>query len=224
MITQRTLLLAALAMTLATPAVLHAQFGGMGGRGGMGGMGGGRGGMGGPGGPGGMRRRMPEYVKAKELEKYNIAALLLDDAKKLHLTDAQRAQLTTLQVTIAERNAPLLAHYDSLHTNFTPPRPEDFRRRRNEGDDDRDRRDDPAADSSRIKAFMMAEAIDQLITRRGQDTADAMAILSDDARPRAQERIDKQTQEMEERLPRLRPRNPAGSDGPDGGGERRRRP
>ena len=105
---------------LATQAALAQPPGG-----GMGGMGGGRP-PGGMGGMGGMDRSSREpnmkFPSAKTLQDYNPASLLLDKHKKLKLTDAQQTQLKDLRLAIFERNVGLLARYDSLQREYTPPK------------------------------------------------------------------------------------------------------
>jgi hypothetical protein len=75
---------------------------------------------------GGMERvsRAPnlKFPPAKTLQEYNPAALLLDKHKKLKLTDVQQEQLKTLRLQIFERNAEVLARYDSLQREYKPPK------------------------------------------------------------------------------------------------------
>ncbi len=224
------------AMLVAAQSV-HAQIpggggGGMGGGMGGGGMGGGRrgGGMGG-GRDGGMGRttRQPDmkFPSAKTLEKYNPASLLLDKHKKLSLADSQQARLTGLRLQIFERNAPVLAHYDSLQRDFTPPK---FDPRSAEGGQ-------PAADSARRVAvrqmFQLRQLVDSLQDRRRADVQDVLRALGDDSqRKKAAEFLDKQDIEFSKEFPAPpMPRGDRGEGGegvpggaPPGGGRGGRRP
>ena len=164
-------------------ATAEAQRGGVGGGrtgGGMGGMGGARaGGMGGGAmGRAGAREAKLKFPAAKAVEKYNPAALLLDKRKKLSLTDAQVAQLKDLRQRIFERNAPLLARYDSLQRDFRPPRVNP----RPAGGQDAKR--DPVADSTLRLALLQMRQLrtlaDSLLARRRTDVRDVMQVLSDD--------------------------------------------
>jgi hypothetical protein len=168
--------------------------GGMGGaRGGMGGMGGRRGG--GAGG-GGARAAALKFPAAKTLEKYNPAALMLDKHKKLSLDDAQQENLKALQQQIFERNATIMARYDSLQRDFRPPRMD----QRN-GD-----ASSPAADSTRRVAMMQMRQlrllVDSLQDRRRTDVQEVLKALSDEAqRKKAAEFLDKQDEDFSKEFP-----------------------
>jgi hypothetical protein len=212
----------------------NAQFPGGGGGGmGGGGMGGGRrgGGMGGGGmgggRDGGMGRntRQPDvkFPSAKTLEKYNPASLLLDKHKKLSLADSQQARLTGLRLQIFERNAPLLASYDSLQRDFKPPT---FDPRSAEGGQ-------PAVDSTRRAAgrqmFQLRQLVDSLQDRRRADVQEVLRALADDTqRKKAAEFLDKQDIEFSKEFPappmQRGDREPGGEGGPGGGGRGGRRP
>jgi hypothetical protein len=99
---------------LLVPAALSAQ----GGYGGYGGPGGRRGG-GAPLGP--RNGGLPKFATAKDLEKFNAADAVLNDQRRLKLTEAQVAQLTSLRATLYEKNADILVRYDSVRRNFKPP-------------------------------------------------------------------------------------------------------
>lgn len=196
-----TWMFALLALTVGT---VRAQGGG-----GMGGMGGGRGGAGGMSGGGrrggatggGARESNMKFPSAKKLEKYNPAALMLDKHKKLKLTDAQVARFKELEGSLFERNATLLARYDSLQKDFRPPRmaarsgpPEGGAR----GGGARDGGTiDPAADSARRQAMTDMRQLrvlgDSLLERRRADVRDVLAVLTDETqRKKAAEFLDKQ--------------------------------
>ena len=57
-------------------------------------------------------RNMPS---SRDLVRMNPAALLIDKRKKLVLADSLVKQLKAVQKTIDDRNAPLMAQYDSIH-------------------------------------------------------------------------------------------------------------
>lgn len=212
-----------LVMLIAVSA--QAQFpmgGGMGGgrpggMGGMGGMGGGPRGMD----RGGMRAQSMKFPTAKLLEKYNPADLMLDKHKKLKLTDAQQESFKTLRSQIFERNAPLMARYDSLQRTFTPPTFEP----RSSGEPS------PTADSTRRAAvqqmMQLRLLVDSLQDRRRADVQQVLGALTDDAqRTKAVDYLDKQDIEFSKEFPRpamLRGEpGMGGEDGPRGerGGRR----
>lgn len=213
----RRFLLLLLLVLIAQPAV--AQFGG-------GGMGGGRrgggGGMGGMGGRGGMERggreQSMKFPSAKTLEKYNPAELVLDKHKKLKLADAQLGQLKDLRLRIFERNASLLAQYDSLQRDFRPPKLEP----RGSGEAT------PAVDSTRRAAMLqlrqMRLLVDSLQDRRRADVRDVLLLLADDGqRKSAAELLDKQDIKFADEFPAPPVPRAPGSDGGQGGaGEGRR--
>jgi hypothetical protein len=200
------------------------------GGGGMGGMGGGRrGGMGGMGGmSGGMERvgraQNMKFPSAKALQDYNPASLLLDKHKKLKLTDAQQEQMKALRFMIFERNATLLARYDSLQRDYKPPQlgggalgGGDFGGGmggrggargggRGEGGEGGQGRQDPAADSTRREAMrqmmQLRQLADSLEDRRRTDVRDVLSALSDDAqKKKAAEFLDKQDIEFAKEFP-----------------------
>lgn len=149
--------------------------GGTGGGGRGGGMGGGRGGI-----MRGGNAREPnlKFPSAKTVEKYNPATLLLDKRRKLSLTDAQVAQMKELRQRIFERNATLLARYDSMQRDFRPPRMSARQGGAQGG------ASDPAADSTRRLAMLQMRQLrslgDSLVARRRTDVRDVSDVLADD--------------------------------------------
>ena len=252
---RKVLIIAALTMC-AAPAMAQFPGGGMGG--GMGGMGGGRGGMGGMGGRGGMqpgaRAQNMKFPSAKTLQKYNPADLLLDEHKKLKLTDDQQTQLKTIRQQIYERNAAILARYDSAQKNFTPPQmggPSGFgggfgggfvggrrggegggRMGGDEGEGGGQRPTRTAAQDSALRASMeqmrtLRLLVDSLQERRRADVRDAITVLADDAqKKKAAEYLDKQDIKFSEEFPQLPERRERGQNGgpPDQYGGRGQRP
>ena len=198
--------------------------GGMGGGRRGGGMGGGRGGGGRDGGMGGGARAVDmKFPSAKTLEKYNPAALMLDKHKKLSLADSQQALLKDFRLQIFERNAPLLARYDSLQRDFKPPR---FDPRSAEGGS-------PALDSTRRAAgqqmFRLRQLVDSLQDRRRVDVETVLRALTDETqRKKAAEFLDKQDVEFTKEFPapprQREGQNPAGEGGLGGARGGRRPP
>lgn len=196
-----------------------------GGMGGMGGMGRGRGGMGGRRGGGmtngGSRAPSMKFPAAKSLEKYNPAALVADNHKKLSLADSQVASFRQLGQRIFERNAALLARYDSLQKGFRPPRIDATGGGASE----------PAADSTRrvamIQMRQLRTLVDSLQDRRRADVQEVLGALSDEAqRKKAAELLDKQDVDFSKEFPAppVQRGDRSGEAGPDGTGRGRRRP
>ena len=183
-----------IAAALLLPAIAAAQ-----GRGGMGGGRGGRGSM-------GASRSAPSFPSAKDLEKLNPAALLVDKHKKLSLADSQVAALRTVERNIFERNADLLSRYDSVRRDYKPPSAEA-----------RTAADDKAQSVSMTQMRAMQDILEQLIERRRVDVGEALGVVPEARRKQAGELLDKQDQEFLESIPSSRAV-------PGGGGGRRGRP
>ncbi len=195
----------ALAMLAAGDA--SAQRGG----GGIGGMLGGRGGIDGTGGRrggGGVNREAPiKLPAASELQRFNPAALLIGKRRKVSLADSQVTALIEIRNTINERNAPLLARYDSIRKDFSPPKPQD-----------RDRvRSTPETDSVRTTALSqmrtLQSLLDSLSARRTADVGDVLAYLTDATQHRAAVKLlNEQDRDFSDKVPGL------GQDGSGRGG------
>ena len=203
----RPLRFAATIALLTLPTLASAQFGGTGGMGGMGGRGGGMGGGGMRGGAGG-GQRAPEFVQAKDLEKLNVAETFLDEAKKLHLSDAEKERLTTLRTTLAARNADLIARYDSVRKDFKPPRMGGGGMRggfgggmggRGESD-----QEVVARDSAMMQMRTMTDLTEELLARRERDVYEALDLIHEAARRDARDKIDETARKIREKLPRAR--------------------
>ena len=178
----RILKLAALVL-IAAPTVLLAQRG-------MGGMGGGGRRNGGMGGNNGGNRSAPKFPVAKDLEKLNPAALLVDKRKKLSLTDSQVAPLKTLELKIYERNGALLAQYDSVRKDYRPPSGQATTAA-----------DDKAQADAIAQMRMMRSILDQLIDRRRADVQEALSLVPEEQKKKAAEFLDKQDKEFLEQIP-----------------------
>jgi hypothetical protein len=186
------------------PALAFAQLGGVMRPGGSGGGMGGR-----RGGPGADEPRRPEIkvATAKEIEKLNPASLLIDRRKKLSLSDSVVAQLRNVEMAIFERNAPLLASYDSIRADFRPPKPEKM------------------ADLSpqelstmRTQFAGMVALLDSLQDRRKRDVKESLELVPEGARKDAGKMLDKQDVDLNDLRPKGAPRY--GERRPDRGGER----
>jgi hypothetical protein len=193
-----------LVLSVVTTASLSAQ------RGGSGGMGGGRGGIGGMGGGrrgGGFNREEEvKFPSASELQRFNPAALMVDKRKKVSLADSQVTALTAIRNRISERNAPLLARYDSIRKDYKPPKPQD-----------RDRTGStPETDSVRTASLnqmrTLRQLVDSLSARRTADVREVLDYLAEEKQHRAAvDLLNDQDRDFTDKLPRF----------PDGRGGRR---
>lgn len=147
----------------ATPALATAQRG-------MGGMGGGRGGRRNGGDQSARREEPVKFPSAGELQRYNPAGLLVDNKKRLSLSDSQVAGLTALRGRIYSRNADLLARYDSARNDYRPP-------------NTRDRDTSAAQDSVRRAAMagdrLLRSLLDSLRERRNTDVRETLDFVPD---------------------------------------------
>lgn len=185
------------------PAPLAAQ-GGMGGVGGGGMRGGGGGRL------GGQRGGIPKFATAKELEKFNAADAVLQDQRKLKLTEAQVAQLTTLRSQLFEKNADILVRYDSVRRNYKPPAALTDPR----GPADEGSMPSPEEMSQlRDQMLLMMSLGEQLLDRRPEQVAACLALVDDSQRERATKVLDDQTSDLRKQIPERPTR--------DGRGQRR---
>lgn len=177
------------ALLMLTPALLTAQMGGMGGMGGGrrgdSGMGGGRNGeMMGSG-----NRPDQKLATAKEIEKLNPAALLIDKRKKLSLTDSQVTALHALEMKIYERNGDLLARYDSVRQAMAPaPKSSD------------DATPQQSADRQ-LAMQVMRKTLEQLMDRRRTDIAETLELVPENAKKKAAGLLDDQDQDLGKLMP-----------------------
>jgi hypothetical protein len=126
---------------------------------------------------------LPTYPAAVELQKFNPVALLIDQREKASLTDSQVTVLRALRSKVYERNGDLIARYDSVQRIYKPINANDASSMK--------------ADSVRTRALqqglVMNAVFDTLMTRRGVDDADALALIADDKqKKKAAEILDKQ--------------------------------
>lgn len=183
----------ALLIAALLPAPMLAQ-------GGYGGYGGGPGGRRGGGDYGrvGQRNALPKFGTAKELERFNAADALLQDQRKLKLSEAQVTQLTSLRATLYEKNADILVRYDSVRRDYRPPVALTDPR-------------GPAGEGSlpgqeemaklREQMLLMMTLGEQLMDRRGEQVTACLALVDDSQRDRATKVLDDQTSELRKQIP-----------------------
>ena len=189
----RAIIVSSLALSLIAAASADAQRG-------MGGGGMGRGGMGGGRRSGGGNVAREEEVKfpsASDLQKLNPAALIVDKRKKVSLDDGQVTAMTAIRSKIYERNANVLARYDSIRKDYKPPKAQD-----------RDRTGStPETDSVRVASLnqmrTLRQLLDTLSARRTADVRDVLDFLTDDKQHRAAvELLNEQDRDFTDKLPR----------------------
>ena len=173
------------------PAPLIAQ-------GGLGGVGGGGFRGGGSGRVGGQRGGIPKFATAKELEKFNAADALLQDQRKLKLTETQVARLTALRSQLFEKNADILVRYDSVRRNYNPPAAlTDPRGPADEGSL-------PSPEEMtrlRDQMLLMMSLGEQLLDRRPEQVAACLALVDDSQRERATKVLEDQTSDLRKQIP-----------------------
>ncbi|MFI5231958.1 MAG: hypothetical protein ACHQSE_05530 [Gemmatimonadales bacterium] len=135
---------------------------------------------------------LPKYPGAVELQKFNPVVLLIDQRKKVALTDSQVAILRPLQTRIYERNGDLVARYDSVQRLYNPLNANDASSLK--------------GDSTRTRALqqtiVMNAVFDTLMTRRETDDRDALALIGDEKqKKKAAEILDKQDESFAKLMP-----------------------
>ena len=135
---------------------------------------------------------LPKYPAAAELQKYNPVALLIDQRKKMSLSDSLVTVLRPLQLKIYERNGDLLARYDSVQRIYKPENANDASSLK--------------ADSVRTRSvqqtIIMNAVLDSLMSRRQADDTDALALLADDKqKKKAADLLDKQDADFAKLMP-----------------------
>ena len=146
---------------------------------------------------------LPKYPGAAEIQKVNPVAMLIDQRKKMPLSDSTVALLTALRSVVYERNSDLMARYDSVQRIYKPENANDASSLK--------------ADSVRTRSLqqtlVMNAALDSLMSRRQNDDLDALALITDDKqKKKAADLLDKQDADFAKLLPAGAPR----------GGRRRR--
>lgn len=179
-----------LSLILLCPCAVVAQ-------GGMGGMG--RGGR--P--DGGMQsigraNTMPKFATAKELERFNAGEALLNEQRKLKLTDEQVAQLTSLRNKLYEENGDVLVRYNAVRRNFKLPPSLDGTRAPS-ANDQLPPADELAALSAQMQSMMTIA--DDLFVRRPAQVASCLAVMDDSQRERATRILKDQSDDMRKQVP-----------------------
>lgn len=169
----------------------------MGGRGGMGGMGS----MGGRNDQRSGRSGLPKFATAKELERFNAADAVLNESRKLKLTEAQVAQFTALRATMFEQNARLLVRYDSVRRDFKVPKALDGTP--SGASAEPPSREEMMALSDQMKVMM--DVADELVARRPEQVAACLALLDDSQKGRAADVLKDQSGDLRKQVPE-RPR------------------
>ncbi len=181
------------------------------------GMGMGRGMGGGPGAGAGFQRNvLPKFATAKELEKFNAAEALLQDTRKLKLSEPQVAQLTTMRAQLYEQNASLLVRYDSVRRNYRPPAA--LTGQGNGANGVPPTQEEMVLLGDQMRAMM--EIGDLLMAQRQTQVTAALALMDDSQRDRARKVLDDQTNDVRKAVPPLPPRD-ARRGAERGGPERR---
>ena len=193
----RALVVGCLALSLIVTESADAQRG----MGGIGGMGGGRGGMGGGrrgGGGAAVRDEAVKFPSAGDLQKFNPAALIVDKRKKVSLDDSQVTALAAIRGKIYERNAPVLARYDSIRKDFKPPKAQDQNRTGST----------PETDSVRVASLSqmhtLRELLDSLSARRTTDVREVLDYITAEKQHKAAvELLNDQDRDFTDKLPRM---------------------
>ena len=135
---------------------------------------------------------LPKYPGAVELQKFNPVALLIDQRKKLSLSDSQVTLLRPLQTKIYVRNGDLVARYDSVQRLYNPLN----------ANDASSLKGDSTRTHSLQQTVIMSAVFDTLMTRRETDDGDALALITDEKqKKKAAEILDKQDENFAKLIP-----------------------
>jgi hypothetical protein len=158
--------------------------------------------------------RLQRPATAGQIEDLNPARLLVDKRKKLSLVDSQVAQMKVLEKKIKERNAALLAQYDSVRDEMrfgnVAPAPGSMAATMGTGGSGR--RNAPSGSGTTMQTPEEAAKLrEQLIAlrvigmqireRRPADLAEALALLTPDQQKKAEEFVNEQEEEVNRLLP-----------------------
>lgn len=143
--------------------------------------------------------RIPDFPRAKELEAFNAAQALLDDAGKLKLTDEQMARLKDLRATLYEHNAEVLGRYDAVRRAYDPPKAN----KNAAGDGARDPSAAPDFALLYMQIRQMAELGDALVANRAADTDACLQLVTEPQRAAAEKLLNKQTKKLRGQFPRI---------------------
>lgn len=146
------------------------------------------------------RSVLPKFATAKELERFNAAEAVLNERRKLKLTDQQVEQLTTLRATLYEKNADLLVRYDSVRRNFNPPKS------LTDGSGASGASAMPSPEEMeklREQMIAMSAIAGQLLQRRPDNMDACLALVDDTQKDRARRVLDDQTDDMKKAVPQM---------------------
>jgi hypothetical protein len=144
--------------------------------------------------------RMPS---SRDLVRMNPASLLADKHKKLALPDSVVKQLKAVEKKIDERNAELMAQYDSIHKWTMPVVSSSSGSSMSPGfkDADQTRAAQTAspAEEARMQSSMrdLRHLVIDYRERRKADVSDALAVIPDAQKPAATELITQQDADLD---------------------------
>jgi hypothetical protein len=144
------------------------------------------------------RNQIPKFATTNELQSLNAAEALLKDAEKLKLTEAQVSQLSALRGTLYERNADLIARYDSVRRNFKVPKELE-----NASSSGGALPSQEELQALGVQMRFMVNITDQLIQRRPEQVAECLALVDDSQRGRATKVLNDQTDDLKKATPRM---------------------
>ncbi|MFI5231814.1 MAG: hypothetical protein ACHQSE_04810 [Gemmatimonadales bacterium] len=133
-------------------------------------------------------RNMPS---SRDLVRMNPATVLVDKRKKLTLPDSVVQQLKAVQKTIDDRNAPLLAQYDSIHKWTMPLASSSSGSAMSPGFSDADKTraavGPSPAEQAKMESSMrdLRRVVADYRERRKADVTDALAKIPDAQKPAA---------------------------------------
>ena len=145
-------------------------------------------------------RSMPS---SRDLVRMNPAAVLVDKRKKLALPDSVVKQLKAVQKTIDERNAAMMAQYDSIHKWTMPLASSSSGSAMSPGFSDADKSRASSAPSPAEEAKMQSSMRDQqrLVAdyreRRKADVTDALAVIPDAQKAAATDLLTQQDADLD---------------------------
>ncbi|MEP6494226.1 MAG: hypothetical protein ABJF01_16205 [bacterium] len=124
-------------------------------------------------------------IRVRDIEDQSPLRLLIDKRKDLALTDAQLSQIKDADGKLKEKNAPLYKAVDSLVRELRPPS------------------GTPSADdNSRMRnaRLGLSEVIADVRTNYDASAKDAIALLTPDQQPKANDLVAKQREECDKML------------------------
>lgn len=145
-------------------------------------------------------RSMPS---SRDLVRMNPAAVLVDKRKKLALPDSVVKQLKAVQKTIDERNAAMMAQYDSIHKWTMPLASSSSGSAMSPGFSDADKSRASSAPSPAEEAKMQSSMRDlrRLVAdyreRRKADVTDALAVIPDAQKAAATDLLTQQDADLD---------------------------